>query len=118
MQDRTFARSTKPSCNARPDHTSGSFSTELAWTKRSLRSAMPPIATEFTRHDESSRSAPSGLTQCSKEGGPNPSFDHLVSAREQHRWHVDAEQPRRLQVDDELEFGRLLDRKIGGLLAL
>ena len=35
----------------------GSFSTELVWTKRSLRSAMPPIATEFTRHDESSRSA-------------------------------------------------------------
>jgi hypothetical protein len=31
---------------------SGSFSTELVWTKRSLRSAMPPIATEFTRHDE------------------------------------------------------------------
>jgi hypothetical protein len=31
----------------------GSFSTELVWTKRSLRSAMPPIATEFTRHDES-----------------------------------------------------------------
>jgi hypothetical protein len=27
---------------------SGSFSTELVWTKRSLRSAMPPIATEFT----------------------------------------------------------------------
>jgi hypothetical protein len=36
---------------------SGSFSTELVWTKRSLRSAMPSIATEFMRHDESSRSA-------------------------------------------------------------
>ena len=47
-----------------------------------------------------------------------PLFDHFVSAREQHRWHIEAEQPRRLQVDDELEFGRLLDRKIGGLLAL
>ena len=47
----------------------GSFSTELVWTKRSLRSAMPPIATEFTRHDESSRSAITGLMQCSKEPG-------------------------------------------------
>jgi hypothetical protein len=44
----------------------GSFSIELVWTKRSLRSAMPPIATEFTRHDESSRRATSGLVQCSK----------------------------------------------------
>jgi hypothetical protein len=35
----------------------GAFSSELVWTKRSLGSAMPPIATEFTRHDESSRSA-------------------------------------------------------------
>jgi hypothetical protein len=47
-----------------------------------------------------------------------PLFDHFVSAREQHRRHIEVEQPRRLQVDDELEFGRLLDRKIGGLLAL
>ena len=28
MQDRTSARSTKPSCNARPDHTLGSFSSD------------------------------------------------------------------------------------------
>jgi hypothetical protein len=44
----------------------GSFSTEWVWTKRSLRSAMPPIATEFTRHDESSRSANCGLMHRSK----------------------------------------------------
>jgi hypothetical protein len=42
-----------PQCTANVGD--GSFSTELA--KRSLRSAMPPIATEFTRHDESSPSA-------------------------------------------------------------
>src|ERR1700738_2656463 len=45
------------------DVSSGSFSTELVWTKRSLRSAMPPIATEFTRHDESSLRATSGCEQ-------------------------------------------------------
>src|ERR1700730_12768813 len=37
----------------------GSFSTELVWTKRSLRSAMPPIATELTR--QSDRPAPDAL---------------------------------------------------------
>jgi hypothetical protein len=40
-----------------PEVCSGTFSTELVWTKRSLRSAMPPIATEFTRYDESTRCA-------------------------------------------------------------
>ena len=33
-------------------------------------------------------------------------FNYLVSAREQHHRHLDAEHPSRLQVDDELEFGR------------
>ena len=37
---------------------------------------------------------------------------------EQRRRHLDAERPRRLQVDDELELGRLHDRQVGGLGAL
>jgi hypothetical protein len=41
----------------------------LVWTKRSLRSAMPPIATEFTRHEESSRSANSGREQMQQNAG-------------------------------------------------
>ena len=32
--------------------------------------------------------------------------------------HLEAERPSRLQVDDELEFGRLQDRQIGGLRTL
>ena len=43
------------------------------------------------------------------------SFDHLVGAREQRRRHVEAERLRHDQVNDEVELGRLLDRKIGGL---
>ena len=43
------------------------------------------------------------------------SFDHLVGAGEQRRRHVEAERLRHDQVNDEVELGRLLDRKIGGL---
>src|SRR5262252_10703319 len=41
------------------------------------------------------------------------SLDHLVGAGEQRRWHLDAERLGGGQIDDELEFGRLLDRKVG-----
>jgi len=44
-------------------------------------------------------------------------LDHLAGAREQHWRHVEAERFGRLQVENELELGRLLDRQIGGLLA-
>src|SRR5215467_14930408 len=43
------------------------------------------------------------------------SFDHLVSAGEQRRRQLDAERLRGGQIDNELELGRLLDRKVGGL---
>src|SRR5262245_36341308 len=45
-------------------------------------------------------------------------FDHLVGAGEHCRRNVDAEHLRRLQVDDQLEFGCSHDWQIGGLLAL
>jgi hypothetical protein len=41
-------------------------------------------------------------------------LDHIVRDGEHARRHVDAECPRRLKVDDELEFGRLHDRQVGG----
>jgi hypothetical protein len=34
-------------------------------------------------------------------------FNFLVGDGEQPGWHLDAERPRRLKVDDEREFGRL-----------
>jgi hypothetical protein len=42
-------------------------------------------------------------------------FDHLVGAREESGWHVETERFGGGQVDDQIEFGRLLDRKIAGL---
>ena len=45
-------------------------------------------------------------------------LDHLVGEQLQRVGHFEAEHPSRLQVDDELEFGRLQDRQVGGLRAL
>jgi hypothetical protein len=45
-------------------------------------------------------------------------FDYLVGQREQRGRHSDAERLCRLEVDDKLKFGWLLDRQIGGLLSL
>jgi hypothetical protein len=40
------------------------------------------------------------------------------SAGEHGRGNVKAERPGRLQVDDELKFGGLQDRQVGGLCTL
>src|SRR5215831_13915629 len=51
-------------------------------------------------------------------GPSTPSLDHLVSRHLQRERHLQAERLRGLEIDDQLEFGRLQDRKVGGLLAL
>src|SRR5207249_4495857 len=58
-------------------------------------------------HRKSSRRA------MGEEGGG--SFDHLVGAGEQRRRDGEAECLSRGQIDNEIEFGRLLDRKIARL---
>ena len=45
---------------------------------------------------------------------PFTSFDHLVSGHEQLVRHGQAEHPRGLVVDDQLELGRLYDRQVRG----
>ena len=46
------------------------------------------------------------------------SLDHLVGAREQRRWHVEAERFGGLEVDHQLILGGVLHRQISRLLAL
>src|SRR5262245_42890010 len=45
------------------------------------------------------------------------SLDHLVDAANQRQRDGEAERLGGLHVDDEFDFGRLLDRQLGGLLA-
>jgi len=45
-------------------------------------------------------------------------FDHLVGDCEHAWWNRQAEGLGRLEVDDQLKFGRLYDRQVGWLLAL
>jgi hypothetical protein len=44
------------------------------------------------------------------------SFDHVVGACEQGGRHGEAECFRRVEIDNQLKFGRLLNRQIGSLV--
>jgi hypothetical protein len=45
-------------------------------------------------------------------------FDHLVGVGEQAGRNGEAERPRGLELDEEIEFRRLHHREVDGLLAL
>ena len=55
------------------------------------------------------------MSRLRESGG---SFDDLVGAAEQRNWYGEAERSRGLEVEEELDFCRLLDRQVGRLLAL
>src|ERR1035441_5125029 len=45
-------------------------------------------------------------------------FDHLVGAADYRQWDIQPERLGGLQIDDQFDFGNLLDRQVGGLLTL
>jgi hypothetical protein len=57
-------------------------------------------------------------TRDSCTAAKSSSFDHLVGQGEQRWWHLQAEAPGRLEIDDKLEFGRLLDQQVDRPCAL
>jgi hypothetical protein len=50
-------------------------------------------------------------------GDIHASFDHLIGAGKQRWRDFEAERFGRLQIDDEIEFGWLFDRRRGGIIA-
>src|SRR5499427_1401454 len=75
-----------------------------AMNSRRLMASPPPRAT-------------SGMERISHFGSRNVChlFDHLVGAGEHRPGNGKTERLGALQVDDKLEFGRLLDRNVGRL---
>jgi len=61
---------------------------------------------------------PDSCTGASDCGQLQRLLDHLVGAGEQRRRDFEAERPRGLEINDELELGWLLDRQVGRALAL
>jgi hypothetical protein len=56
-----------------------------------------------------------GVSRCSK---PSSLFDNLVGARKQRHGQVEAQRLGSLEIDDNFEFGGLLDWKITRIFAL
>jgi hypothetical protein len=78
-------------------------------------SGMPPERGHVADNDGRPRSA----TSCREQSQQSSRlFYDLVSAGEQRRRHLDAEQLGGSEINDQFGFGGLLDWQIGGLFAL
>src|SRR5262249_25143760 len=77
------------------------------WSKPALLAPSTSVRMSLrSRHNRCVPPHPSRATSgCEQSQQGSRLFDHLVGTGEQVRRHVEAEQSRRLQVDDELKFG-------------
>src|SRR5205823_7276669 len=73
--------------------------------------ARPPLAAPW-------RQTAAALRRREARAGRDASLDDLVGAGEERLRHGQAQRLGGLQVDDQLELGRLLYRQVGRLLAL
>src|SRR5438270_1225437 len=84
--------------------------------------ASQPLSPVATQHSLPSRTLPFTWAGLSPAGSHQlclaHSLDYLVGAGKQRRRHFEAKRLRGLEIDEQLNFRRLLDRQISGLLAL
>src|SRR5262245_44935871 len=85
------------------------FSTASVKSRRRALLGLCPLYPQ--KRTKSNATSMSALCQC------GASLDHLVGDSEQPWREAEAECPGGVEVDHELELGRLHDRQVGGLLA-
>jgi hypothetical protein len=78
-----------------------------AWVKNG--SVRARAARPFYPQEQTSSACPGMSVWCQHRKSPF-SFDHLIGATEQHRWHFEAERFSSLEVDYEIELLRPLYR--------
>ena len=90
------------------------------WLARLYREGVEPSGSLQKVSDHPSSFSGLGLAQGKFQFAPPSrftSFDHLGGVGDERRWHIEAEHPGGLVIDDKLQLARLHDRKFGGLRA-
>src|SRR5262249_47082234 len=87
-----------------------------------IRDPVNPTPGQESSQVRSAQSARSyeGSEHPAKPSWPRSStlFDHLIRSQQYRLWDVEADRLRSLEVNEQLEFGRLLDWEVGWLCAL
>src|ERR1700680_3914116 len=77
-----------------------------------------PSVTLLLSHRQRNSTGRRAMSQSCQQKNSAPSFDHLVGATQQRKRDGQAERLGSLEIDDQFDFGDLLNRQVGRLLAL